>query len=101
MPTYVYEVIQADGQGERFEVVQTMSDEPLTEHPETGEPVRRIILPPNIAGRWTDRRVEKNMADDKRLEKLGFTKYVKTETGRYEKTAGDGPKVIQKGQDGF
>ena len=42
MPTYVYEVIEEDGQsGERFEVVQRMTDDPLTEHPETGQPVRR------------------------------------------------------------
>ncbi len=101
MPTYVYEVIQEnDEPGERFEVVQMMSDEPLETHPETGEPVRRIILPPNIAGRWTDRTVNKNVNDDKKLEKLGSTKYVKTETGRYEKTAGDGPKVIQKNPGG-
>ena len=31
--------------GERFEVVQSMSDEPLTKHPESGKPVRRVILP--------------------------------------------------------
>ena len=101
MPTYVYEVVQENGEpGERFEVVQTMSDEPLTAHPETGEPVRRVILPPNIAGKWTDRKVSQNVSNDKNLERLGFTKYVKTDTGRYEKTLGSGPKVIQKGKDG-
>ncbi len=99
MPTYVYEVIVKEGEaGERFEVIQSMSDEPLSVHPKTGEPVRRIILPPNIAGRWTDRTVNKNVNDDKKLERLGFTKYVKTETGRYEKTAGSGPDVIKRGK---
>ena len=44
MPTYTYQVISSDGQyGERFEVVQGMRDEPLTVHPRTGEPVRRVI----------------------------------------------------------
>ena len=44
MPTYTYESIPSDGTApRRFEVVQRMSDEPLREHPETGEPVRRII----------------------------------------------------------
>lgn len=44
MPTYVYESIPSDGaEPERFEVTQGMSDAPLTTHPETGEPVRRII----------------------------------------------------------
>ena len=44
MPTYTYQVISSDGRGaERFEVVQGMRDEPLTVHPRTGEPVRRVI----------------------------------------------------------
>ena len=44
MPTYVYESIPADGGApERFEVVQGMSEEPLAVHPQTGEPVRRVI----------------------------------------------------------
>lgn len=44
MPTYVYESIPADGEApERFEVVQGMSEKPLAVHPETGEPVRRVI----------------------------------------------------------
>ena len=45
MPTYVYETTPTDESEEprRFEVFQRMSDEPLTEDPSTGEPVRRII----------------------------------------------------------
>ena len=44
MPTYVYESIPADGgTPERFEVVQGMTDAPLAVHPETGDPVRRIV----------------------------------------------------------
>lgn len=44
MPTYLYESIPTDGRApERFEVTQRMSDAPLTRHPQTGEPVRRIV----------------------------------------------------------
>ena len=44
MPTYVYEVINQDGSGgEQFELVQPMSDDPIKEHPETNQPVRRVI----------------------------------------------------------
>ena len=44
MPTYTYRVISRDGRDrELFEVVQGMRDEPLTVHPQTGEPVRRVI----------------------------------------------------------
>jgi predicted nucleic acid-binding Zn ribbon protein len=45
MTTYVYETMPAKaGQTpHRFEVRQSMKDAPLTHHPETGEPVRRVI----------------------------------------------------------
>ncbi len=45
MATYVYETIprRDGGSPRRFEVVQSMKDAPLTLHPETGEPVRRVI----------------------------------------------------------
>lgn len=44
MPTYIYESMPTDGSSPtRFEVVQRMTDAPLMKHPETGEPVRRII----------------------------------------------------------
>jgi predicted nucleic acid-binding Zn ribbon protein len=45
LPTYIYETIPVK-KGEkprRFEVVQKMSDPPLTTDPETGLPVRRVI----------------------------------------------------------
>ena len=51
MATYVYEVINKDGSGgERFELVQPMSDDPIKTHPETNQPVRRVIQPFQITG---------------------------------------------------
>lgn len=46
MTTYVYETIpQNEGEEPRFyEIQQSMKDAPLTQHPETGEPIRRVIL---------------------------------------------------------
>lgn len=46
MPTYVYETIpgQAGQKIKRFEIWQSMKDAPLKTHPESGEPVRRIII---------------------------------------------------------
>lgn len=45
MATYVYETLPRDGATpRRFEIVQSMNDAPLTRHPDTGEPVRRVIL---------------------------------------------------------
>jgi len=45
MATYVYETIpQLPGKAPaRFEIAQSMKDAPLTRHPATGEPVRRVI----------------------------------------------------------
>ncbi len=46
MTTYVYETIPSDKNEEPklFEIQQSMKDAPLTRHPETGEPIRRVIL---------------------------------------------------------
>jgi predicted nucleic acid-binding Zn ribbon protein len=97
MPVYVYETIEPDGAGgERFEIVQKMSDAALTEHPETGVPIRRVITAPYIGGVWSDSAMQRSMKDDKKLDRLGFTKYVKSGDGVYEKRAGKGPNVISR-----
>ena len=46
MTTYVYEtILSKPGQKPRFlEIKQSMKDAPLTQHPETGDPIRRVIL---------------------------------------------------------
>ena len=72
MPLYQYEVINTDGSsGEQFEVFQSMADQPLTVHPETGQPVRRVFGAPAIGGKWSDSAMGKSVADDKKLERLG------------------------------
>ena len=96
MPIYVYEVVLPDGSGgETFEVIQRMTAEPLTKHPETGKPVRRVFGEPNTPRAWTDSQGA-NALTDSNLASKGFTKYVKTGEGSYEKTTGTGPKKIQK-----
>ncbi len=46
MTTYVYETIpQKKGEKLRyFEIKQNMNEPPLTKHPDTGEPIRRVVL---------------------------------------------------------
>lgn len=46
MATYVYETIPQDPAEKpvRFEIQQSMKDDALTEHPETGQPVKRVIV---------------------------------------------------------
>ena len=97
MPTYVYEVVNPDGSsGEEFEIVQSMSEPTLQKHPATGLPVRRVFTAPMVGGRWSDDAMSRGVNDDKKLERLGFTKYVKSGDGTYEKTVGKGPRSISK-----
>lgn len=94
MPIYVYEIVREGvDPPETFEVIQRMSDEPLQVHPDTGEPVRRVLSAPSIGGMWSDSAMGKSTNDDN-LKRLGFTKYVKTGDGSYEKTVGKGPSTL-------
>ena len=99
MPLYLYETVEETGRvGRQFTVQQAMSDAPLKVHPETGQAVYRVLQPPSIGGRSAFGQADSNLASDSKLERLGFTKYVKAGDGMYEKTAGTGPNVI--GSDG-
>ncbi len=98
MPTYVYEVVKRDGAaGETFEAQQRMTDPPLERHPATGEPVRRVYVPPFLSSKYTPGQT-KSRLDAKNIEKQGFTRYERDKlTGQYHKTAGKGgPSVIQR-----
>ncbi len=100
MPLYLYEVVLEDGSGgEQFEVFQKMEDPPLSHHPETGQPVRRVFAAPNAPRTWTDLHARAAVSD-KNLAAKGFTKYVKTDAGTYEKVVGDGPKQLKRGPAG-
>jgi predicted nucleic acid-binding Zn ribbon protein len=94
MPTYAYAVIKPDGSdGEPFEVFQRITDEPLTKHPETGEPVRRLVVAPQV-----QTQTDKGRFSKKNLDRLGFTRYERKGSGYYERTAGNqGPDSITSG----
>jgi predicted nucleic acid-binding Zn ribbon protein len=96
MPVYVYEILDKKGQptGETFEYVQSMKEDALTKHPKTGAPVRRAVLAPNIAGKWSSSR-GKGLLSNKNLERMGFTKYERKGKGYMERTAGQfGPQTL-------
>lgn len=46
MPVYVYKNLAT---GDTFEVEQSIREDAWTEHPETGDPVKRIVQPVGIA----------------------------------------------------
>jgi len=90
MPLYVYQVITNDGsEGEIFEILQGMNEPELTVHPETGQPIRRILAAPNAVRKYTPGKLS-----DGKLEKLGFTKYERAGDGKLAKTFGKGPDLI-------
>jgi predicted nucleic acid-binding Zn ribbon protein len=96
MPTYVYEILDKSGKptGETFEIVQSMKEDALTKQPETGKPVRRAIVAPAIAGKWSDIKGKAALSNSN-LERMGFTKYERKGNGYMERVAGkQGPKSI-------
>jgi predicted nucleic acid-binding Zn ribbon protein len=96
MPIYEYDILDKKGQptGETFELMQPMKADALTKHPLTGEPVRRKISVPHIAGKWSDLKGKSTLSNEN-LTRLGFTKYEKKGKGYMERTAGKhGPKSI-------
>ncbi len=46
MPVYVYRNLNT---GETFELAQRISESALTEHPQTGDPVKRLVQPVGIS----------------------------------------------------
>lgn len=91
MPTYRYAIVNPDGSdGEIFEVFQRLSDAALTTHPESGLPVRRVPVAPQF-----QTTTERAKLSNKNLDRLGFTKYEKSDKGIYEKKAGQGPDVLR------
>jgi hypothetical protein len=89
MPFYVYRVIRdlaVEGEDETFEIRQSINDPPLTLHPLSGAPVERVPCVPNIAA---------SKLGNAAINSAGFTKYVKTSDGSYERQAGSGgPKIV-------
>lgn len=43
MPTYVYESVNSGRNPKRYEIRQGINEPALTRHPESGEPIRRVV----------------------------------------------------------
>ncbi len=76
MPTYTY---QCDSCGHGFEAVQRFADDPLTECPECGSPIRRVIQPVGVVFKgsgWyiTDSRPKSSSEGTDAVSKPGSTK---------------------------
>jgi putative FmdB family regulatory protein len=81
MPVYEYEHSgQACGLGRRFEISQPLASERLTECPECGQPVKRLISLCSVS-------TPKTNSD---LKNHGFTKLVRRDNGVYENVTATG-----------
>jgi putative FmdB family regulatory protein len=85
MPTYEYESTDPEAAcercRERFEVRQSMREEPLTKCPQCGGPVERVISRCGISTQQS----EKSMLSDKNLKAKGLTKLVNEGGGKFRK----------------
>ena len=72
----------------RFDLLQKMSDDALTQCPQCGAPVMRIISAPSVAVGGA------HLTQASHAEKRGFTQYRRTAKGVYEKAYGKGPRYI-------
>ena len=95
MPVYLYQVVKDDETVELFEVEQGMQDAPLTKHPLTSEPVKRVFSAPSLTLDHSNRYEKKSLSAGN-LHKNGFTQYEKdSSSGDYFKIAGNqGPDKI-------
>ncbi|MFK7884498.1 MAG: FmdB family transcriptional regulator [Phycisphaerales bacterium] len=94
MPIYVYEYLSdaGEGTGEHFEIIQSMTEDAITEH--EGRPVHRVPQAPNIAGKWSDMKTKGQLSNEN-LDRLGFTKYERTGDGEMTRVAGkEGPNKL-------
>ena len=71
-----------------FDLLQKMRDAPLTQCPQCGAPVARLIAAASVAVGGS------HLTQEKHAEKRGFTQYRRTAKGVYEKAYGKGPRYI-------
>ena len=96
-PIYAYRVIEEDGEGEIFEIEQSLGSTPISEHPLTGKPVVRILDSPSLSLKHSEEKERRVLSTDN-LNKSGFSRYERDPgSGVYHKTAGkEGPKEINR-----
>lgn len=74
-----------------FEAMQKMSDPRISDCPECGAPVERVMSAAAFSTRATG-----DVLSRGNIEKNGFTRYERAGGGQYVKTAGKGPDTITR-----
>ena len=87
MPIYTYQIVTPADDGAILDIFQPLDTPPLTRHPDTGVPLRKLITAPNLPLKHGNS-AEKTKLSDANVARNGFTKDVREGKGRYVKTAG-------------
>jgi len=90
MPIYEY---AASGKGcahcaAHFDLLQKLHDPALTQCPQCGGAIKRVISAPTVTSG------QSHVLKEGHVAKHGFTQYRRAGKGVYEKTAGKGPQFI-------
>lgn len=98
MPIYEYRHttgVERPCENELIEVFQTMSAPSLSICPKCGTSIQKIVSMPARHQQHIN-----NTLNDSNLAKKGFSKYVKTEDGKYEKATGpdEAPAILDRGK---
>lgn len=92
MPIYEYTATQPSTSCPHcvgcFEDFARISDPELTQCPQCGAAIKRVISVASVIGGSA------HVLQESHFSKRGFTQYKKAGGGVYEKTAGDGPRFI-------
>jgi putative FmdB family regulatory protein len=91
MPIYEYAPVTPPGCAlccYGFELLQRLSDAPLTQCSACGGPVQRVLGATQMVSG------QAHVLKEKYVAKHGFTQYRRIGKGLYEKTAGKGPDTI-------
>ena len=99
MPVYVYRNLNTN---ETFEIQQRITEAALTHHPETGDPVKRLIQPVGIAfkgsgfyvtdSRSGNKSAKGSTSSEASTKTDGSTETSKTETSKTETSKDSTPK---------
>ena len=93
MPVYKYLVINNDNAREYIEIEQGIYDPPITIHPVTGEPIKRVLTSPSLSLKYSSSREKKILSPD-HLAKNGFSILQKDKgSKKYIQTVGNNPKL--------
>jgi hypothetical protein len=80
MPVFEYLIINGKNPPQYIEVEHALDDQPLSEHPITGEPIQKVITSPSLTLNYSEDREKKLLSND-HLAKHAFSVFEKNKSG--------------------